>query len=1033
MFAVTLFVFLCSSAEAFASTEWDYGSTGSVQKFVVPNTGEYRIEVWGSQGGDNGGRGGYVSTKVTLLKGSELNMYVGNTSGYNGGGAGSSYGGGATDVRLNGTALTDRLVSAAGGGGGFGGTDGGTGNGAGGSSVGNGAGTAGVNGGGGGRSYNHTYTTSGYWQDNGGYYQTTPGYSEPVYSTVGTPTTVCRRDSGRPQSNVQICTTEDGPPFRQVQTGTRWVPGTSTWVSNPQTWVAGSTYTTSGSPGNGGSNFVKSGVTIESNQSGINTSNGRVKITQLVMPSEITFGSLGSEYKRSLDVTFSLAKGTNDVSHYFLPDGTRVDGSLTGTFNVTANGTYTVRAVDVLGFESTKSIVVDRIDRTGPVGSISLNSNTWGGSNNKPLKVLITGISDSESGIKEVVTPKGTVDLAGKNSYAYAVDRNGIHTFVLRDVLGNETTRSINVLFYDTGSPSFSLDFGGEHYFPYKDFRIKVNVDDALSGVEYVDYQFYKGSSPLNGNYKRLTDFNSYLEMPTVDGYYAIDFTVADRAGNVSYYNYSHSFLLDTTAPTFDLSFPSGWARSKKVSAVNIVEANLRDRVYLAEDVYTGDTYSGAFTSTDGYGSFSGSLEWLYGFSNGPVTLTLTDAAGNHTTKTVNVTGVDPLRPNSPTITLDSLNWSKVGLGFTLVDRGDVGLPSERSGVARLEYSFDKVNWTTYTTGSKIPDDRKGLVTLYARAVDVAGNVSNVVSAVAKIDDTAPVFDLAEVREIGGKPNVFVNAVDIHSGLDLSPYRFEKRVEGVSGFASLRNWGLLPNVEITEDVPNALYVFRAYARDLNNNEGVSNEVGYVSAPIVSDELDSKKSNKVTFTLDRSIGLADGVEVEVYRSGKLVGKLASGDKYVDDNLGYERNYDYRFVTVATFGGQVLKSKPFDVTIETGVPEASLELLGDTIKRTVFTDIVKIKGKLMFQSGGTFDVVVKDDVKNVVARGKVDVDPFVNAPMEIEVDMAKVRGNTISLSFVKAGLSDLGVEHTVEVVDAEFVYEGLPSDLIIQVYK
>lgn len=1016
MFAVTLFVFLCSSVEAFASTEWDYGSTGSVQNFVVPNTGEYRIEVWGSQGGGSGGRGGYVSTRVTLLKDSQLNLYVGNTSGYNGGGAGSSYGGGATDVRLNGTALTDRLVSAAGGGGGSSGGSGGSDTGAGGSSVGSGAGTAGVNGGGGGRSYDYTYST-GYYQ-NTGYYEDT-GYMQ------GTNIRVCPPKP--PMQNYQPeCYYEEGPPYTFVKTGTRWVSTGSQWVSTGSA-------TTSGNPGRGGTNFVKSGLLAESNQSGVNSLNGRVKITQLVAPPEITFGSVGSEYKRSLDVTFSLAKGTNDVSHYFLPNGTRVDGSLTGTFNVTANGTYTVRAVDVLGFESTKSIVVDRIDRTGPVGSISLNSNTWGGSNNKPLKVLITGISDSESGIKEVVTPKGTVDLVGKNSYAYDVDRNGIHTFVLRDVLGNETTRSINVLFYDTGSPSFSLDFGGEHYFPYKDFRIKVNVDDDLSGVEYVDYQFYKGSSPLNGNYKRLTDFNSYLEMPTVDGYYAIDFTVVDRAGNVSSHNYSHSFLLDTTAPTFDLSFPSGWARSKKVSAVNIVEANLRDRVYLAENVYTGDTYSGAFTSTDGYGSFSGSLEWLYGFSNGPVTLTLTDAAGNHTTKTVNVTGVDPLRPNSPTITLDSLNWSKVGLGFTLIDRGDVGLPSERSGVARLEYSFDQVNWTTYTIGSKIPDDRKGLVTLYARSVDVAGNTSTVVSAVAKIDDTAPVFDLAEVREIGGKPNVFVNAVDIHSGLDLSPYRFEKRVEGVSGFASLRNWGLLPNVEITDDVPNALYVFRAYARDLNNNEGVSNEVGYVSAPIVSDELDSKKSNKVTFKLDRSIGLTDGVEVEVYRSGKLVGKLASGDTYVDENLGYERNYDYRFVTVANFGGHVLKSKPFEVTIETGVPEASLELANDQVKRTVFTDIVKIKGKLMFQSGGTFDVVVKDDVKNVVARGKFSVDPFVKAPIEIEVDMATVNGNTISLSFVKEGLSDLGVEQVVEVVEAEFVYEGLPSDLIIQVYK
>lgn len=1007
MFAVTLFVFLCSSVEAFASTEWDFGSTGSVQNFVVPNTGEYRIEVWGSQGGSNGGRGGYVSTKVTLLKGSELNMYVGNTSGYNGGGAGSAYGGGATDVRLNGTALTDRLVSAAGGGGGSGGTAGGTGNGSGGSSVGSGAGTAGVNGGGGGRSYNHTYTTSGYWQDNGGSYQTTPGYWTTRQRMVYGTKPGC---SPLPHQPSEICdwdywVTEDV-----------WVPGTTTWVPNPQTWVSGSTYTTSGSPGNGGSNFVKSGVTVESNQSGINTSNGRVKITQLVMPPEITFGSLGSEYKRSLDVTFSLAKGTNDVSHYFLPDGTRVDGSFTGTFNVTANGTYTVRAVDVLGFESTKSIVVDRIDLEAPTGDIGLVSSAW---TNGDVTIRLSNLVDSKSGLDKIILPNNSeVSLGTDTSFNYVASENGTYTFGVVDKLGNVLTRSIVVSNIDRTPPTISISSRNGSWSSSAVIG-DVGISD-ISGVALREFAFVpRGSTPLV--YASLT--GTTVTSPATTGDYVLYVRARDGAGN-TFVMSGDGFKVDRDLPTFTTSLSTtGWTNQDVEINVNGI-ADVHSGV--ASVVVTGpNSYSRSLAvGTSGKAAVS---------ENGTYTVTVRDVVGNVRTSSVVVDKIDKNAPNSPTITLDSLEWSKVGLGFTLVDRGDVGLVSERSGVARMEYSFDQVSWTTYTTGSKIPDDRKGLVTLYARAVDVAGNTSTVVSAVAKIDDTAPVFDLAEVREIGGKPNVFVNAVDIHSGLATSPYRFEKRVEGVSGFASLRNWGLLPNVEITEDVPNALYVFRAYARDLNNNEGVSNEVGYVSAPIVSDELDSKKSNKVTFTLDRSIGLADGVEVEVYRSGKLVGKLASGDTYVDDNLGYERTYDYRFVTVATFGGQVLKSKPFEVTIETGVPEASLELVGDTIKRTVFTDTVRIKGNMMFQSGGIFDVVVKDDVKNVVARSKVDVDPFVKAPMEIEVDMSKVRGNNIYLSFLKEGLADVGVDQVVEVVEAEFIYEGLSNDALEQVYK
>lgn len=1029
MFAVTLFVFLCSSVEALASTEWDYGSTGSVQNFVVPNTGEYRIEVWGSQGGGSGGKGGYVSTKVTLLKGSQLNLYVGNTSGYNGGGAGSSYGGGATDVRLNGTALTDRLVSAAGGGGGSGGTDGGTGNGAGGTSVGNGAGTAGVNGGGGGRSYNYTYST-GYYQDTGyyqetgyyrdtGYYQTTPGYwttrTYKVYDTLPG----CYPGDYSTDCDWDYWVTEDvwvPASTTFVKTGTEWVSTGSRWVSTGSQWVDTGYSTTSGRAGNGGSNFVKSGVTVESNQSGINTSNGRVKITQLVAPPEITFGSLGSEYKRSLDVTFSLAKGTNDVSHYFLPDGTRVDGSLTGTFNVTANGTYTVRAVDVLGFESTKSIVVDRIDLEAPTGDIGLVSSAW---TNGDVTIRLSNLVDSKSGLDKIILPNNSeVSLGTNTSFNYVASVNGTYTFGVVDKLGNVLTRSIVVGNIDRTPPTISISSRNGSWSSNAVIG-DVGVSD-ISGVALREFAFVpRGSTPLV--YAPLT--GTTVTSPATTGDYVLYVRARDGAGN-TFVMSGDGFKVDRDLPTFSTSLSTtAWTNQDVEINVNGI-ADVHSGV--ASVVVTGpNSYSRSLAvGTSGKAAVS---------ANGTYTVTVTDVVGNMRTSNVVVDKIDKTVPNSPTITLDSLNWSKVGLGFTLVDRGDVGLLSERSGIARLEYSFDQVTWTTYTIGSKIPDDRKGLVTLYARSVDVAGNTSTIVSAVAKIDDTAPVFDLVEVREIGGKPNVFVNAVDIHSGLATSPYRFEKRVEGVNGFVSLRNWGLLPNVEITDDVPNALYVFRAYARDLNNNEGVSNEVGYVSAPIVSDELDSKKSNKVTFKLDRSIGLTDGVEVEVYRSGKLVGKLASGDTYVDDNLGYERNYDYSFVTVATFEGQVLKSKPFEVTIETGVPEASLELTNDQLKRTVFTDIVKIKGNMMFQSGGIFDVLVKDDVKNVVARGKVDVDPFVKSPMEIEVDMSKVRGNKLSLSFVKEGLADVGVDMSVEVVEAAFIYEGLSDDVLEQIYK
>ncbi len=118
----------------------EFAYTGDVQSFIVPVTGTYRIELWGSSGGDigpyQGGLGGYTSGYIQLEEGQALYFYVGGegsqttTGGWNGGGNlnpgeelyGSS-GGGSTDVRLVSGAwnsfdsLKSRIMVAGGGGG----------------------------------------------------------------------------------------------------------------------------------------------------------------------------------------------------------------------------------------------------------------------------------------------------------------------------------------------------------------------------------------------------------------------------------------------------------------------------------------------------------------------------------------------------------------------------------------------------------------------------------------------------------------------------------------------------------------------------------------------------------------------------------------------------------------------------------------------------------------------------------------------------------------------------------------------------
>jgi hypothetical protein len=117
-------------------TEYVFSYAGKVQEIVAPVTGTYKLEVWGAQGGTAyGGKGGYASGEIKLNKGQKIYVYIGGqgsssknviNGGWNGGGkngdssdsAQSGSGGGSTDIRVGGTALSNRLIVAGGGGGG---------------------------------------------------------------------------------------------------------------------------------------------------------------------------------------------------------------------------------------------------------------------------------------------------------------------------------------------------------------------------------------------------------------------------------------------------------------------------------------------------------------------------------------------------------------------------------------------------------------------------------------------------------------------------------------------------------------------------------------------------------------------------------------------------------------------------------------------------------------------------------------------------------------------------------------------------
>jgi len=124
-----------------AKLTWKYKYTGTTQEFTAPETGVYKLEVWGAAGGDAsssyiGGYGAYSEGQIRLNKNDKIYITVGekpitSTGGYNGGGDGGNNnygvglgGGGATHMATITGELKDlhdnqdKVIIVAGGGGG---------------------------------------------------------------------------------------------------------------------------------------------------------------------------------------------------------------------------------------------------------------------------------------------------------------------------------------------------------------------------------------------------------------------------------------------------------------------------------------------------------------------------------------------------------------------------------------------------------------------------------------------------------------------------------------------------------------------------------------------------------------------------------------------------------------------------------------------------------------------------------------------------------------------------------------------------
>lgn len=688
--------------------------------------------------------------------------------------------------------------------------------------------------------------------------------------------------------------------------------------------------------------------------------------------------------------------GGSGYHRTLLPSGSYVSDTEV-LYDVTSNGTYHFDVFDVAGNSVRKSITVTNIDKGLPNGVVTQSPTVF---TKGPVTLTIGSLTDvGGSGVRDVKLPDGSI-VTG-TSASYVVSENGTYNFEVRDVAGNVRVVSYTVSNIDQSLPDGDLVLST---------NLWTNGNVVITARNMIDVGtsgFRRVKLP-SGSYSS-TDPSNYTA--TTNGTYV--FSIEDNAGNIRDKSIEVTNI-DKVLPTFEVvSDNTDWTNED----INIRARNFADNASGVNEIEMPNGVRRVVSGSDE----------LYGVSaNGTYTFRLSDVAGNVFSRSIVVSNIDKLVPNAGTLALSSYAWSATGVEMIATPGSDNG----PSGVSHLEYRIDGDAWKRMSSNRMvIPVGYAGELLVEVRTVDRAGNASVPVSRIAKIDGTPPEIHDIEVNVGERDVELIVDATDALSA--IGGYRFLMKEIGTDAdFRVMQDWSANPVFRRAGLVPNRLYEFRVQVRDLNLNTVTRDAVYMVTSPdVVSVETrENDYGNTVYGTWFTGLRAADGVVMEVSRSGNMVQRVNNGLQFVDRNLDYEREYQYSMKNVASVGGQVVESVPVVRSVTTGFPMLEMYLDRDTYHKTVFSDQVKVTGSLAYRQGG----------KTTVEVGGVsqtfDLDPLVRN--KFSVLLMETRNSRVTLpmkAFLlgKEGLFDIERSIDVELKNVEI--EGPGNDLLDTLYK
>lgn len=287
------------------------------------------------------------------------------------------------------------------------------------------------------------------------------------------------------------------------------------------------------------------------------------------------------------DISWRLTGATGDTPYtlYGLPGSAAAEtSSLSGSFSVNRNGLYTIMVSDCRGRTAESSVLVNHIDRQGPVASAIEVPGGW---SSIPKTVTLQGLTDditplygntgevtgySGSGIASVRYKKlGSDTEIPVTGSSFTVSENGSYTLILTDRAGNQTRQSFTVSGIDTTPPAVHLSAIPGDWQP--EVEIVLTPSDQESGLRWVKTCFTAGNTSFPSDGLTEHTGSGPVTVSTTDSSHRyLYYEAADCAGNVTR-GFSREIHADGTVPAAPAVTQAGGLENQQGKAVLTVSA----------------------------------------------------------------------------------------------------------------------------------------------------------------------------------------------------------------------------------------------------------------------------------------------------------------------------------------------------------------------------------------------------------------------------------------------------------------------------